>query len=425
MDGDVPPGLRPRRLSEGGMSASTAALAQRPNALPIYLDNQSSTPLDPRVLEAMLPYFTEQFGNPHSESHVYGHNAMAAIETARGEVARLIGADPREIVFTSGATESNNLALKGAARFTRAHPVGDKVRDHLITLTTEHKCVLESAAALEREGFAVTYLPVEPRGLVSLDKLATAITDRTLLVSVMAAHNEIGVIQPLAEIGALCRSRGVLFHTDAAQAFGKIPLDVEPMRIDLMSISGHKIYGPKGIGALYIRRRPRVRLLPLIDGGGQERGLRSGTLPTPLCVGLGRAAALARAEMGEEAQRLSQLRDRLYANLRRRVPDLQLNGDLEHRLPGSLNLSFPGVTASALIEACPSVAMSTGSACTSASVEPSYVLRALGLSDERANASIRLGLGRFNAAAEVDFAAEAIAAAVYRLRNGGGMPTSG
>jgi cysteine desulfurase len=250
-------------------------------------------------------------------------------------------------------------------------------------------------------------------------------TERTLLVSVMAAHNEIGVIQPLAEIGALCRAHGVLFHTDAAQAFGKIPLDVEAMRIDLMSISGHKIYGPKGIGALYIRRRPRVRLLPLIDGGGQERGLRSGTLPAPLCVGLGRAAALAGAEMGEEAQRLRLLRDRLYTNLNRRVPDLQLNGDLEHRLPGSLNMSFPGATASALIEACPSVAMSTGSACTSASVEPSYVLRALGLSDDRANASIRLGLGRFNTAAEVDFAADAIAAAVSRVRKAGGMPTSG
>ncbi len=280
------------------MSASNAAVAERPNALPIYLDNQSSTPLDPRVLEAMLPYFTEHFGNPHSESHVYGHNAMAAIEVARGEVARLIKADPREIVFTSGATEANNLALKGAAHFARAHPpAGGSLRDHLIVPTTEHKCVLESAAALQREGFAVTYLPVEPNGLVSLDRLAGAITDRTLLVSVMAAHNEIGVIQPLAEIGALCRARGVLFHTDAAQAFGKIPLDVEAMRIDLMSISGHKIYGPKGIGALYLRRRPRVRLLPLIDGGGQERGLRSGTLPTPLCIGLGRAAALAGAEM--------------------------------------------------------------------------------------------------------------------------------
>jgi cysteine desulfurase len=408
------------------MSVSNVAVAERTNTLPIYLDNQASTPLDPRVLEAMLPYFTEHFGNPHSESHVYGHNAMAAIEMARGEVARLINADPREIVFTSGATEANNLALKGAAHFARAHPpAGGSPRDHLIVPTTEHKCVLESAAALQREGFAVTYLPVEPNGLVSLDRLATAMTERTLLVSVMAAHNEIGVIQPLADIGALCRSRGVLLHTDAAQAFGKIPLDVEAMRIDLMSISGHKIYGPKGIGALYIRRRPRVRLLPLIDGGGQERGLRSGTLPTALCVGLGRAAALADSEMAAEAQRLRGLRDRLYANLRRRMPDLQLNGNLEHRLSGSLNMSFPGVTASALIEACPSVAMSTGSACTSASVEPSYVLRALGLSDDRANASIRLGLGRFNTAAEIDFAADAIAAAVSRVRKAGGMPTSG
>lgn len=406
------------------MTTSAAVLARQPNALPIYLDNQSSTPVDPRVLEAMLPYFNEQFGNPHSESHIYGHNAMAAIEAARGEVARLINADPREIVFTSGATESNNLALKGAAYFARAHAAG-KVRDHLITLTTEHKCVLESAAALKREGFAVSFLPVKPSGLVSIDRLAEAITDRTLLISIMAAHNEIGVIQPLAEIGGLCRSRGVLFHTDAAQAFGKIPLDVEAMKIDLMSISGHKIYGPKGIGALYIRRRPRVRLLPLIDGGGQERGLRSGTLPTPLCVGLGRAAELARAEIREEGHRVQGLRDRLYAKLHRRVPDLELNGDLEHRLPGSLNVSFPGVTAPELIEACPSVAISTGSACTSASVEPSYVLRALGLPDERANASIRFGLGRFTTAADIDFAADAIGNAVNRLRKAEGMPTSG
>src|SRR5437763_5467053 len=282
------------------MSASTAAVAERPNTLPIYLDNQASTPLDPRVLEAMLPYFTEHFGNPHSESHVYGHNAMAAIETARGEVARLINADPREIVFTSGATEANNLALKGAAHFARAHPpAGGKIRDHLIVLTTEHKCVLESAAALQREGFAISYLPVEPNGLVDLDRLAAAMTDRTLLVSIMAAHNEIGVIQPLAEIGALCRARGVLLHTDAAQAFGKIPLAIDAMRIDLLSISGHKIYGPKGIGAPYIRRRPRVRLLPSIDGGGQGRGPRAGTLPTPLCVGLGRAATLAAGEVGQ------------------------------------------------------------------------------------------------------------------------------
>ncbi len=406
------------------MNDSSFPIPERPNALPIYLDNQSSTPIDPRVLEAMLPYFTEHFGNPHSESHVYGANAMAAIEAARADVARLIHADPREIVFTSGATESNNLALKGAAHFARAHPPAQgPVRDHILTLTTEHKCVLESAAALERAGFAVTYLPVEPNGLVSLDALSEALTERTLLVSIMAAHNEIGVIQPLAEIGALCRARGVLFHTDAAQAFGKIPLDVENMKIDLMSISGHKIYGPKGVGTLYIRRRPRVRLLPLIDGGGQERGLRSGTLPTPLCVGLGRAAALAAAEMTEEAPRLLRLRERIYRNLARRVPGLRLNGDPERRLPGSLNLSFPGLTAPELIEACPSVAMSTGSACTSATVEPSYVLRALGLPDPVANASIRLGLGRFTTEAEVDFAADAVASAAARLRDR--VPASG
>src|SRR6202040_1018063 len=406
------------------MSVSNVAVAERTNTLPIYLDNQASTPLDPRVLEAMLPYFTEHFGNPHSESHVYGHNAMAAIEMARGEVARLINADPREIVFTSGATEANNLALKGAAHFARAHPpAGGSPRDHLIVPTTEHKCVLESAAALQREGFAVTYLPVEPNGLVSLDRLAAAMTDRTLLVSVMAAHNEIGVIQPLAEIGVLCRSRGVLLHTDAAQAFGKIPLDVGAMKIDLLSISGHKIYGPKGIGALYIRRRPRVRLLPLIDGGGQERGLRSGPLPTPLCVGLGRAAAIAGAEMTEEAERLRRLRDGLLRNLARRVPGLRVNGDLEHRLPGSPNLMFPEIPALTLIEAVPSIAISTGSACTSASVEPSYVLRALGLPDTLAHASIRLGLGRFTTAAEADFAVDALAAAANRLTQQGGIPT--
>ncbi len=275
--------------------------------------------------------------------------------------------------------------------------------------------MLESAAALQREGFAITSLPVEPNGLVSLDLLADALDERTLLVSVMAAHNEIGVIQPLAEIGALCRSRGVLFHTDAAQAFGKIPLDVEAMKIDLMSISGHKIYGPKGVGALYVRRRPRVRLVPLIDGGGQERGLRSGTLPTPLCVGLGRAASLAAEEMEAEAARLRDLRDRLQASLMRRVEGLRINGDTAHRLPGNLNLSFPGLTAPELIAACPAVAMSTGSACTSASVEPSYVLRALGLPDALANASIRLGLGRFTTEDEVDFAADALAAASSRL----------
>ena len=392
-------------------------MSDAPNRLPIYLDNQATTPLDPRVLEAMMPYFTEHFGNPHSESHVYGRNAMAAIERARAEVADLVNAEPREIVFTSGATEANNLALKGAAHFARAHPpAGGPPRDEIVTLATEHKCVVESAAALGREGFAVRTLPVEPSGLVSLDRVAASLGERTLILSIMAAHNEIGVIQPLAELGALCRARGVLFHTDAAQAFGKVPLDVAAMQIDLMSISGHKIYGPKGIGALYIRRRPRVRLLPLIDGGGQERGLRSGTLPTPLCVGLGHAAAIAAAEMAAEAVRIAGLRDRLQASLLRRVGGARVNGDARHRLPGNLNLSFPGLGAPELIEACPSIAISTGSACTSATVEPSYVLRALGLSDDVANASIRLGLGRFTTMAEVDFAADALAEAAARLR---------
>jgi cysteine desulfurase len=395
---------------------STYASGTGANELPIYLDNQSSTRLDPRVFEAMLPFFTEEYGNPHSTTHVYGRRAAAAIETARGEVAALINADPREIVFTSGATEANNLAIKGTAHFASLHPQGPgPVRDHIVALATEHKCVLESCASLEREGFRVSFLPVEPDGLVSLDRLGQALGERTLLLSVMAAHNEIGVVQPLAEIGVMCRENGVLLHTDAAQAAGKIALDVEAMPIDLMSISGHKLYGPKGIGALYVRRRPRVRLAPLFDGGGQERGLRSGTLPTPLCVGLGRATAIAAAEMAAERVRLRRLRDRLHEGLERRIGGLRLNGDPERRLPGSLNLSFPGISAAALIEACPSIAVSTGSACTSAAVEPSYVLRALGLSDALANASIRIGLGRFNTDAEIDFAVDALAAASSRL----------
>ena len=402
------------------MSSAIAARSHHPeaqlaNTMPIYLDNQSSTRLDPRVVEAMLPYFTEQFGNPHSTSHAYGRLAAEAIEQARSEVAALINADPRELIFTSGATESNNLAIKGAAHFARLHPRTGQPRDHIVTLATEHKCVLESCAQLEREGFHITYLPVEPDGLVSLDGLAAALSERTLLVSVMAAHNEIGVIQPLAEIGAVCRSKGALFHSDAAQAFGKIPLDVEAMQIDLLSISGHKVYGPKGVGVLYVRRRPRVRLLPLIDGGGQERGLRSGTLPTPLCVGIGRAAAIATGEMTGEAARLRRLKDRLQTGLARRVPGLRLNGDVERRLPGSLNFLFPGIAAVKLIEACPGIAISTGSACTSASVEPSYVLRALGLSEADANSGIRIGLGRFTTAEEVDFAIDALAAAAGRL----------
>ncbi|HYM03292.1 MAG TPA: aminotransferase class V-fold PLP-dependent enzyme [Stellaceae bacterium] len=392
------------------MTASIARTQPRSNAAPIYLDYQATTPLDRRVLDVMLPYFTEKFGNPGSVTHAYGREAETAVERSREEVAALIGAEPREIVFTSGATESNNLALKGAARFHRA--LG---KDHIVTLATEHKCVLESCAALRREGFRVSVLPVDAGGLVDVAALAAALGEHTAVVSVMAAHNEIGVLQPLAEIGALCRAKGVLLHSDAAQAVGKAAIDVDAMNIDLLSISGHKIYGPKGIGALYVRRQPRARIAPLIDGGGQERGLRSGTLPTPLCVGLGAAAALAKAEMPVESERLLGLRRRLLAGLRARLPRMGLNGDPERRLPGNLNLSFPGVPALELMEACPELAISTGSACTAAEVEPSYVLRALGLSEALAGSSIRLGLGRYTTEREVDFAVETLAAAVRRL----------
>ena len=388
----------------------TAAIARHANQPPVYLDYQATTPCDPRVLQAMLPWFTEKFGNPHSVTHAYGREAAAAVEHARAQLASIINADPREIVFTSGATEANNLAVKGALRFHRQFG-----KDHVVTLATEHKCVIESCRAMEGEGFRATYLPVEPSGLVDLDRLEAALDERTTLVSVMAAHNEIGVIQPIAEIGALCRKHGVLFHSDAAQAVGKIAVDVAAMNIDLLSISGHKIYGPKGVGALYVRRRPRARIVPLIDGGGQERGLRSGTLPTPLCVGIGEAAALAQAEMAEELRRLLALRRRFLAGIQASLPQTRLNGDPERRLPGNLNLSFPGVPAPALMEACPGLALSTGSACTAAEVEPSFVLRALGVSDDLAAASLRIGLGRFSTEDEVDYAVETLAAGVKRL----------
>jgi cysteine desulfurase len=382
------------------------------NDAAVYLDYQATTPTDPRVVAAMLPYFTEKFGNPHS-NHRFGRAAETAVEQARGEVAALIGAEPREIVFTSGATESNNLAIKGAARFLRDQRGAD--RDHIVTLATEHKCVIESCRQLTADGFAVTFLPVHPDGLIDLEALRAAIGPRTALVSVMAAHNEIGVVQDLAAIGALCREHGVLFHSDAAQAVGKIALDVDAMAIDLLSISAHKLYGPKGIGALYVRRRPRVRLLPLIDGGGQERGLRSGTLPAPLCVGFGTACVFAGAEMAAEGERLLRLRSRLHAGLAGRVPGLRLNGDIERRLAGNLSLTFPGIDAEALLDACPMVAASTGSACSSASVEPSYVLRALGLDDAVARQSLRLCVGRFTTEAEIDFAVDALAGAALRL----------
>jgi cysteine desulfurase len=397
----------------------TAAIARKANQPPVYLDYQATTPCDPRVLAAMLPWFTEKFGNPASITHAYGREAEAAVERARGHLASLIHADAREIVFTSGATEANNMAVKGALRFHKQFGPDKQGRDHIVTLITEHKCVLESAKAMEAEGFRATYLPVESNGIVDLDRLKAAIDDKTAIVSVMAAHNEIGVIQPLAEIGAICRVRGALLHTDAAQAVGKIPVHVDAMQIDLMSISGHKIYGPKGVGALYIRRRPRARITALIDGGGQERGMRSGTLPTPLCIGLGEAAALAETGMAAEATRLTALRQRFLAGIQRALPQTRLNGDPERRLPGNLNLSFPGIPAPALMEACPGLALSTGSACTAAEIEPSFVLRALGLSEELAAASLRIGLGRFTTEDEVDFAVSTLAATVRQLGQAG------
>ncbi len=382
----------------------------RRNDQPIYLDYQATTPMDPRVLEAMMPYFTVKFGNPASRSHSYGWEAEEAVEKARAQIAKLIGGDEKEVIFTSGATESNNLAIKGVAHFYKDR------KNHIVTVVTEHKCVLDTCRHLEQEGFEITYLPVEQNGLVDLERLRAAITDKTVLVSVMAVNNEIGVIQPLKEIGALCREKGAYFHTDAAQAVGKIPLDVEAMNIDLMSISGHKIYGPKGIGALYVRRKPRVRLVALIDGGGQERGFRSGTLPTPLCVGLGEACEIALKEMGSEAEKLRKLRDRFLDGVKAKLPDIFVNGDLEQRIPGNLNISFAYVEGESLIMGIKSLSVSSGSACTSASLEPSYVLRALGVEEELAHTSLRIGFGRFTTEQEVDTAVEDISRHVSRLR---------
>jgi cysteine desulfurase len=394
--------------------AAAAAKTAKPGAnrpeRPVYLDYQATTPMDPRVLEAMLPYFTEKFGNPHSRSHAYGWEAEEGVEKARAQVAHIIGADEREIIFTSGATESNNLALQGVAHFYK-----DK-RNHVVTLLTEHKCVLDSCRHLEQEGFKVTYLPVKPDGLVDLVELEKVVTDKTAIVSVMAVNNEIGVIQPLKEIARIVHAKGAFFHSDCAQAVGKIPLDVNEMGIDLMSISGHKIYGPKGIGALYVRRKPRIRLQALIHGGGQERGMRSGTLPTPLCVGLGEACAIAEREMPEETKRLTKLRDRFYDALKARLPEIYLNGDLEHRIPGNLNISFAYVEGESLIMGIKGLCVSSGSACTSASLEPSYVLRALGVTEDLAHTSLRIGFGRFTTESDVDFAVEEIVEHVEKLR---------
>ncbi len=383
-------------------------------AAPIYLDYQATTPVDPRVREAMWPYFAASFGNPHSVHHRYGRDAEAAVAQARRDVAALIQAEPREVIFTSGATESNNTAIKGGARFHAA-----RGKQHVVTPVTEHKCVLASCQRLEQEGFAVTYLPVRANGLVDPQAVADAIRPDTALVSVMAVNNEIGVIQPLAEIGAICREKGVMFHVDAAQAAGKIPIDTTELPVDLMSISGHKIYGPKGIGALYVRRRPRARLEPLMDGGGQERGLRSGTVPAPLAVGLGAACRIAGEVMADERAHLDALYRRLRDGLMERVPDAYVNGDETARIPGNLNICIPGLDAETLIEAVPGLALSTASACSSAAVEPSYVLSALGLSDADAAASLRIGLGRYTTADEVDRAVAEIAGAAQRLRDSG------
>lgn len=376
----------------------------------IYLDYQATTPTDERVVKAMMPYFSEIYGNPHSRNHPHGWMAEEAVEKAREQVASIIGANPKEIIFTSGATESNNIAIKGVARFYKDR------KNHIITTVTEHKCVLESCRHLSQEGFDITYLPVRANGLVDLEVLKKAITDKTALVSIMGVHNEIGVIQPLAEIGALCRENKVFFHTDCAQAVGKIPLDVQAMNIDLMSISGHKFYGPKGVGALYVRRKPRVRLAPMMSGGGQERGMRSGTLPTPLCVGLGEACAIAAKEMTTENERLRYLRDRLYNRLKEELSEIYLNGDFDQRIPGNLNVSFAYVEGESLMMGIKNLSVSSGSACTSASLEPSYVLKALGVNEELAHTSLRLGIGRFTTEEEVDTAADAIIHSVLRLR---------
>ncbi len=377
----------------------------RPNR-PIYLDNQATTACDPRVLAAMLPWFTENFANPHSVDHAMGRAAEAAVETARAQVAALIGAEPREIVLTSGATESNNIAIKGAARHARR--VGDP-RRRMITLATEHKCVLESVADLVEDGFEPIVLPVRRDGTLDLELLQDALAEPTLLVSVMAVNNEIGVVHDLAAIARIVKAAGALFHTDAAQAVGKIPLDVG-IGADLLSVSGHKLYGPKGVGALYVRRRPRARVAALFSGGNQERGLRSGTLATPLVVGLGEACRIAGLEMAEEAVRVAALRERLFETLSRDIPGIVLNGHPTRRVAGNLNLTFPSRSAQALMDDNPEICVSTGSACSSAAIEPSYVLQALGVDEAAALRTLRIGIGRFTSAAEIDTVARAFAA---------------
>jgi cysteine desulfurase len=386
---------------------------------PIYLDNHATTPVDPAVLDAMLPYYNEKFGNPHSGTHLYGWEAREAVEMAREQVAALIGAEPGEVYFTSGATESNNLAIKGVARMYRGR------KDHMVSCVSEHMCVLDSLFNMEKEGTSVTYLEVGTDGLIDLGALAGAINEATVLVSIMTVQNEIGVIQPMAEIGALCRERGVFLHTDAAQAAAKIGIDVKAMNIDILSLTAHKYYGPMGIGALYVGRKPKVRLEPLFSGGGQENNMRSGTLPPPLCAGLGKASELGLAALRDEPARLGAMRDHLLGRLQVALPGIHINGSMAHRVPGNLNVSFDGVRAEDIMSALPDLAISSGSACTSESDESSYVLRAIGLSNDLAESSLRFGLGRFTAPEEVDYAADRLIAEITRLRQenqGAGIP---
>jgi cysteine desulfurase len=378
--------------------------------LPIYMDNHATTPVDPRVLEEMLPYFKDKFGNAASSSHAFGWAAAEAVEAARARVARLVGATAKEIIFTSGATESDNLAIKGVAEGYR------QKGNHIITAATEHKAVLDSCKRLEKYGYRVTYLRVQKDGLIDLDEVARALEDKTILVSIMAANNEIGVLQPIAEIGKLCRERGVIFHTDATQAVGKMPVDVNKHSIDLMSISAHKMYGPKGVGALYVRKDPHLQIAAMIDGGGHEHGMRSGTLNVPGIVGLGKACAIAQEEMPKESCHLAGMRNHLRDRIMNRLDDVHINGSMEHRLPGNLNLSFAGVDGQSLLMGLKDIAVSTGSACNSEALQPSHVLQALGTNDELIDSSIRFGLGRFNTDAEVDYVADRVVETVQRLR---------
>jgi len=377
--------------------------------LPIYLDYSATTPVDPRVAQKMIPFLTEQFGNPASRSHAFGWEAEKAVEEARGHVAALLNADPREIIWTSGATEGNNLAIKGAAHFYKGKG------KHIITMKTEHKAVLDTVRELEREGFEATYLDPQQNGLIDLEKLKAAIRPDTIVVSVMMVNNEIGVIQPIAELGEICRAKGIIFHCDAVQAAGKIPIDLQKIKVDLLTVTAHKVYGPKGIGALYVRRKPRVRIEPQIHGGGHERGLRSGTLATHQIVGMGEAFRLAKLEMAAESERIRVLRDKLLAGFKD-MEEVYVNGDLEHRIPGNLNVSFNFVEGESLIMAIKDIAVSSGSACTSASLEPSYVLRALGRSDELAHSSIRFTIGRFTTEEEIDYAVKLLRAKIGKLR---------